>query len=66
MLSLPRFFVYVYYEDGKSENVANSDTLTYEEALQYKDYWEKGRRKKVIRVTLEDRGGMCRRCHNFN
>ena len=48
MLSLPRFFVYVYYEDGKSENVANSDTLTYEEALQYKDYWEKGRRKRLF------------------
>lgn len=53
-LFLPSLWVYVRYEDGKRENVANTDTLSREEADTYKARWETARKKKVIRVTLEN------------
>lgn len=56
-LFLPSRWVYVWYEDGKMENVANSDTLTLEEAECFRDMWEKARKKKVVRVTLETQNG---------
>lgn len=52
MLSLPSRWVYVWYEDGKRENVANTDTLSAEEAQEFKEEWEKARGKKVVAVDL--------------
>lgn len=66
MLSLPSRYVYVYYEDGNSENVAMTDTLDRTEAEEYKTYWETARRKKVVTVSLEDRGRMARKSYSFN
>lgn len=57
MLSMPSRWVFVWYEGGKKENVANTDTLTADEAREFKDYWEKARGKKVIRVDLQDSRG---------
>lgn len=57
MLIMPSRWVFVWYEGGKTENVANTDTLTAEEAREFKDYWEKARGKKVIRVDLQDNRG---------
>lgn len=57
MLRLPNKWVFVWYEDGKTENVANDDTLSAEEAQEFKDYWEKARNKKVVRIFLQDNRG---------
>lgn len=57
MLSLPSRWVFVWYEGGKMENVANTDTLSAEEAREFKEYWEKARGKKVVRVDLQDSKG---------
>ena len=56
-LFLPTSWVFVWYEDGCVENVANTDTLAADEAKDYKDTWEKARGKKVVRVTLETQNG---------
>ena len=56
-LFLPSLWVYVRYEDGKRENVANTDTLSQEEADTYKTRWETARKKKVVQVTLESLAG---------
>lgn len=56
-LSLPTFWVNVWYENGKKENVANSDTLTAEEASYFKSMWEEARAEKVVRITLESSDG---------
>ena len=52
MLSLPSRWVYVWYENGKRENVANTDTLSAEEAQEFKEEWEKARGMKVVAVDL--------------
>lgn len=57
MLSLPSRWVFVWYEGDKMENVANQDTLSAEEAREFKEYWEKARGKKVVRVDLQDSKG---------
>lgn len=57
MLSLPSRWVYVWYEDGKMENVANTDTLDAYEAREFKETWEKARGKKVVRVDLQSSNG---------
>lgn len=57
MLSLPSRWVFVWYEGGKMENVANTDTLSAAEAREFKEYWEKARGKKVVRVDLQDSKG---------
>jgi len=57
MLRMPSRWVYVWYEGGKMENVANTDTLTADEAKEFKDYWEKARGKRVVRVDLQDNRG---------
>lgn len=57
MLRMPSRWVYVWYEGGKMENVASTDTLTADEAREFKNYWEKARGKKVIRVDLQDNRG---------
>ena len=57
MLRMPNRWVYVWYEGGKMENVANTDTLTADEAKEFKDYWEKARGKRVVRVDLQDNRG---------
>lgn len=57
MLTLPSRWVFVNYEDGKKENVANTDTLSAEEARVYKDRWEKARGKNVVRVDFQDSKG---------
>lgn len=60
-LCLPSKWVYVQYEDGKKKNVANTDTLSAEEAEKYRAMWEKARKKKVTCVTLEANGAVLRR-----
>lgn len=57
MLSLPSRWVFVWYEDGKMENVANSDTLSTEEAREFKEYWEKARGQKIVRIDLQGSKG---------
>lgn len=54
---LPSRWVYVWYEGGKMENVANTDTLTPSEAESYKERWEAARKKRVVRITLENNKG---------
>ena len=49
---LPSNWVYVGYEDGTYENVANTDELSRAEANEYRLRWEKARGKKVITVVL--------------
>lgn len=51
LLKLPSLWVYVYFEDGTVENVANSDTLSLAEAMEYKLRWEK--KGKISQITLE-------------
>ena len=55
MLRMPNKWVFVHYEDGAVENVANTDTLSAQEALKFKERWEAARGKKVVRVTLENK-----------
>ena len=57
MLAMPTSNVYVYYEDGKRENVAIQDDLDKNDAYEFKVLYEKVRRKFVIMVTLETRNG---------
>ena len=56
-LFLPEKWVYVTFKGGERINVANTDTLTREEAEKFRDQWERSRKKKVIQVELEDRQG---------
>lgn len=56
-LQLPTMWVYVWYEDGTRENVANTDDLTSREAEDFRNRLEKVRGKKVVRVTLESSKG---------
>lgn len=65
MLSLPSRWVFVWYEGGKMENVANTDTLSAEEAREFKDYWEKARGKKVVRVDLQDSKGRLLKSYTY-
>lgn len=58
-------WVYVWYEDGTRENVANTDDLTSREAQEYRDRWEKARGKKVVRVTLESSKGYVSKQYRF-
>ncbi len=51
-LFLPSNWVYVEYENGRTENVANTDTLTENEAGDFKEMWDT-KLHKVVRVTLE-------------
>ena len=64
-LQLPAMWVYVWYEDGTRENVANTDDLTSREAQEYHDRWEKARGKKVVRVTLESSKGYVSKQYRF-
>lgn len=54
---LPENWVYVEYNDGSRENVANTDDLTSNEAKSFKETWERNRNKKVVKVTLESNYG---------
>lgn len=54
---LPENWVYVEYDDGSRENVANTDDLTSNEAKSFKETWERNRNKKVVKVTLESNYG---------
>lgn len=64
-LGLPSRWVYVKYKNGKSENVANSDTLSEAEAQKYKERWESARKTKVVSVTLEDGTGKVLKSYDF-
>ena len=64
-LQLPDMWVYVWYEDGTRENVANTDHLNSWEAQEYHDRWEKARGKKVVRVTLESSKGYVSKQYRF-
>ena len=64
-LQLPTMWVYVWYEDGTRENVANTDDLTSREAQEYHDRLEKARGKKVVRVTLESSKGYVSKQYRF-
>ena len=52
---LPKLMVYVWFENGTSENVAFMDTLSAKEAKRFKETLEGVRGMKVVKVTLEDR-----------
>ena len=52
---LPKLMVYVWFENGTSENVAFMDTLSAKEAKRFKETLERVRGMKVVKVTLEDR-----------
>ena len=56
-LHLPNNWVYVVYENGKPENVANQDTLTEAEAKRFAETWSKARNTKVIMVNLVNSKG---------
>ena len=55
-IGLPSHWVYVHYENGDEDNVANTDYLTEKEALEYKKMWDKPN-NKIIKVTLRDNDG---------
>lgn len=57
-LDLPSKWVFVWYDSGLVMNVANSDTLSKEEARHYKDMWDFHRNgAEVVKVTLESNKG---------
>ena len=64
-LQLPSLWVYVWYDDGTRETVANTDTLEPREAEDFAKRWGENRKKKVIRVTLEDNRGKIHRKYRF-
>ena len=53
LFDLPSGWVYVEYEDGTKENVANTDSINEKFAKSLADNWSKARKKKVVRVYLE-------------
>lgn len=58
---LPSKWVFIHYENGKKENVANMDELTEARADKFKREWETARKTKVVLVTLEnDNGNICK------
>ncbi len=57
-IGLPSLWVFVHYNSGLKMNVANSDTLSKEEANYYKEMWDfKRDGAEVVRVTLESNKG---------
>lgn len=62
---LPEHWVYVIYEDGKTENVANTDSLSKKEAQWFKDHWAQARGKKVVEVSLETDDGVKLKTFNY-
>lgn len=62
---LPSYWVYVYFDGGVHENVANTDTLSKEEAQWYHDHWSRARNRNVYKVTLEDSHGNILRHFHF-
>ena len=55
-IGLPTHWLYVHYENGEENNVANTDYFTKEEAFKYKEMWDKPN-NKVVKVTLRDNDG---------
>lgn len=51
MFDLPTGWVFVEYEDGTRENVANTDVLDENFARGFVKMW--GKEKKIVRVVLE-------------
>ena len=62
-LDLPRFWAIVHFENGDMLNVANTDTLTREEAERYKKDWEN--KGKIVKVTLETTKGQIINSYSF-
>lgn len=57
-IGLPSLWVFVWYKSGRKMNVANSDTLSEEEAKNYKEMWDFHRdNSEVVKVTLESNKG---------
>ena len=55
-LSLPRLWVFIEYEDGRKENVGNTDTLDTDEAHYFWKMWNKPKEKQYVRyVSLENK-----------
>jgi len=58
---LPSRWVYVYFEDGLMLNVANTDSLSDEEAQEEADRWTNSKRGqehgKVVRVDFQNNSG---------
>ena len=63
LFDLPRYWVYVEFANGKRMNVANTDTLSEEEAEKFKNYWEK--KADIIKVTLESSDGKVLKEFNY-
>lgn len=62
---LPKLMVYVWFENGTSENVAFMDTLSADRAKKFKETLERVRWMKVVKVTLEDRHKRVYRTYEF-
>jgi hypothetical protein len=62
---LPSHWVYIEYEDGELKNVGNTDTLSREEALSFKERWESCSGKKVVMVMLQTNGGRIIKSFDF-
>ena len=52
--SLPKLFVYVWYENGTKDCAARQDELLPSEAQRFKEQMEQYRRMRVVKVTLAD------------
>lgn len=58
VLDLPSLWVFIEYEDGRRENVGNTNTLDADEAHYFWKLWNKEKENNyhVRYVSLEDKG----------
>lgn len=65
-VGLPSKWVFVWYASGRVMNVANTDSLSEEEAEKYKQMWDYKRdNAEVIKVTLESNKGTVYKEYEF-
>ncbi len=60
-LTLPENWVYVIYENGQTENVSNCDTLSENEALEFKKTWESRGAIKAVELRKADKKSVLKR-----
>lgn len=57
VLGLHSLWVFIEYEDGRRENVGNTNTLDADEAHYFWKMWNKPKEKQYVRyVSLENKG----------
>jgi hypothetical protein len=64
VFDLPSLWVYIWFANGTSKNVANMDSLTPEEAESIRKMWDRPDRK-VVRMTLQTSRGKVYREYKF-